>query len=71
MYNKKILKILFAIDFSIGSKNALKNLNNLLKKYKSDVSMIHVVESFWKDWINHGLYQKEATQRLKAWRAEC
>ncbi|EKD72615.1 MAG: hypothetical protein ACD_45C00623G0001 [uncultured bacterium] len=65
MNNK--LKILFATDFSFGSKIALKILKLLQKKYRTDVSLIHVVESTWNNWITSGLYEKEATQRLQSW----
>ncbi|VVC77139.1 Putative universal stress protein [Aquicella siphonis] len=61
------LNILFATDFSLGSKIALKTLKLLQRKYQNNVSWIHVVESFWKDWVNSGAYQKEAAQRLESW----
>ena len=64
------LKILFAVDFSLSSKIALKTLKLLQKKYKTDISMIHVIESFWKHWITSGLYKKEAMQRLQSWQKE-
>ena len=64
------LKILFATNFSLGSKIALKTLKLLQKKYKTDVSLIHVIESFWKNWITSGLYKKEASQRLRSWQKE-
>lgn len=64
------INILFATDFSLGSKIALKTLKLLQKKYQTNVSLIHVVESFWKDWVSDGLYQKEAMQRLHAWQKE-
>lgn len=63
-------KILFATDFSLGSKIALKTLKLLQKKYKSDISMIHVIKSFWKNWITSGLHKKESMQRLKSWHKE-
>ena len=61
------LNILFANDFSLGSKIALKTLKLIQKKYPTNISFIHVVESFWKDWITEGLYQKKAKQRLQSW----
>lgn len=67
MNDKDKLNILFANDFSLGSKIALKTLKLIQKKYQTDVSFIHVVESFWKNWISSGLYQKEAMQRLQSW----
>src|SRR3990167_6830364 len=68
---KDRLNILFATDFSLGSKIALKTLKLLEKKYQTNVSLIHVIESFWKNWISDGLYQKEAMQRLQSWQREC
>lgn len=64
---KDKLNILFANDFSLGSKIAFKTLKVIQKKYPTDVSFIHVVESFLKDWVTEGLYQKEAMQRLQSW----
>src|SRR3990167_2329125 len=64
------LNILFATDFSLGSKIALKTLKLLQRKYQTNVSLIHVVESFWKNWISDVLYQKEAMQRLQSWQKE-
>src|SRR3990167_2332069 len=70
MLGKDKLRILLAIDFSLGGKIALKTLKLLQKKYKTDTSLIHVVDSFWKDWITSGLYQKEALHRLQSWQKE-
>jgi len=64
------LNILFATDFSLGSKIALKTLKLLQKKYQINVFLIHAVESFWKNWVSEGLYQKEAMQRLQSWQKE-
>lgn len=64
---KDRLNILFATDFSLGSKVCLKTLKLLQKKYQTNVSLVHVIESYWKNWISEGLYQKEAIQRLQLW----
>ena len=64
---KTKLKILFASDFSSSSKIALKTLNKLNQKYETDIHLIHVIESYWANWLNSGLSQKEAMQRLISW----
>lgn len=64
---RKPMKILFATDFSPGAKIALKMINKLDKKFKTTVSIVHVVESFWENWVTSGLCQNEMKDRLKAW----
>lgn len=61
------VKVLFAVDFSPNSKVALKRLEYQQEFYKTEVFFIHVLPSFWKDWLASGLYQKEAFQRLETW----
>ena len=64
------LKILFASDFSPSSKIALQFIKNLDGLYKIELTLIHVIQSFWKDWLASGEYQKEAIQRLTNWQSE-
>ncbi len=61
------LKILFATDFSPCSKEALETLKQLKSVFSVEIHLIHVVSSFWKDWISSGAYQKEAMERLASW----
>lgn len=61
------VKVLFAVDFSANSKMALKRLEYLQEFYEAEFFLIHVLPSFWKDWLASGLYQKEAFQRLQVW----
>ena len=64
------LKILFATDFSSNSKTALQFIKKLDGLYKVELTLIHVIQSFWKDWFASGEYQKEAIQRLVTWQSE-
>lgn len=66
MVKKDLWKILLASDFSVGSMAALKTLKTIQKKYKTDVSLIHV-NSYWDNFFSNGVCQKEATQRLQSW----
>lgn len=66
MLKKDLWKILLASDFSAGSMVALKTLKNIQKKYKTDVSLIHV-NSHWENFFSDGVCQKEVTQRLQSW----
>lgn len=67
---KDNLKVLFATDFSPHSKISLRVLAQMRIKFKLDITFIHVITSFWKNWLASGLYQKEALQRLKTWQKE-
>ena len=67
---KKTLKILFATDFSSHSRLALHLLMLIRKKFRTDIFLIHVISSFWRDWLASGLCQKEAEQRLQVWQKE-
>ncbi len=64
---KDKLKILFATDFTSSSKKALSFLSTLKKACQLNVYFIHVITSFWRDWLTSGLYEKEALQRLQTW----
>lgn len=64
------LKILFATDFSQNSKTALQFIKKIGGVYKTELTLIHVIQSFWKDWFASGEYQKEASQRLITWQSE-
>ena len=64
------LKILFASDFSPNSKNALQFIKNLDDLYSIELTFIHVIQSFWKDWFVSGEYKKEAIQRLVSWQSD-
>lgn len=64
------LKILFATDFSANSKIAMKFIKKMSGLYKIELTLIHVIQSFWKDWFSSGEYQKEASQRLITWQTE-
>ncbi|MBA2653754.1 MAG: universal stress protein [Gammaproteobacteria bacterium] len=70
MRAKDKLRIVYPTDFSLGSKLALKTLKLIQNKYQTDVSLIYVIESIWKNWISSGLCQKEAMQRLQSWQNE-
>ncbi len=61
------LKILYATDFLESSKIALEMLNTLGEKYDTNLTFMHVVTTFWKDWFASGLYEKEAMDRLHEW----
>jgi len=61
------INILFATDFSMATKSALRLLPILQQSYNADISLMHVISSFWKDWLSSGLYSKEALQRLEIW----
>lgn len=63
---KNNLKILLATDFSRNSRIALHNLKLIKEKFQLNISFIHIIASFWKDWFASGLYQKEAMQRLQS-----
>ena len=67
---KDKMKVLFATDFSETSKTALRFIATLQKKYSTDVHLIHVITSFWKDWIMSGLHEKQVAQRLESWQHE-
>lgn len=64
---KDKLKVLFATDFFPSSKMAMQTLIELKEKINIDLTLIHVVASFWKNWMSSGLYEKEAWQRLATW----
>ncbi len=64
------LKILFATDFSPNSKTAMQFIKKMGGLYKIELTLIHVIQSFWKDWFVSGEYQKEASQRLITWQSE-
>ncbi|MDP1574001.1 MAG: universal stress protein [Coxiellaceae bacterium] len=64
------LKILFASDFSPNSRASLIFIKDLDVLYNIDVTLIHVIPSFWKDWFASGQYQQESAQRLMTWQAE-
>src|SRR3990167_8322025 len=64
------LKILFATDFSTNSKTALQFIKKMGDIYKIELTLIHVIQSFWKDWFASGEYQKIASQRLITWQSE-
>lgn len=64
------LKILFATDFSPNSKTAMQFIKKISSAYKTELTLIHVIQSFWKDWFASGEYQKEASQRLLTWQSE-
>lgn len=63
----KHLKILFATDFSLNSIPALEVYKLLQKQYKINLTLIHVVVSFWTNWFSSGNCEKEALQRLHLW----
>lgn len=67
---KKTRKILFATDFSPSSNAAFKNLKRLTNYTELDIHFIHVLPSFWKNWVTSGLRQKEALQRLESWQED-
>lgn len=60
-------RVLFATDFSESAKLALQLLQNLNAKHKFKVDLLTVIESFWKNWLSSGVYQKELSQRLEVW----
>jgi nucleotide-binding universal stress UspA family protein len=64
------LKILFATDFSQNSKITMKFIKKINELYKVELTLIHVIQSFWKDWFASGDYKKEASQRLVTWQSE-
>jgi len=64
---KDQLKVLFATDFLPSSKMAMQTLIKLKEKISIDLTLIHVIASFWKNWVSSGLYEKEAWQRLATW----
>lgn len=64
------LKILFATDFSQNSKTAMQFIKKISSVYETELTLIHVIQSFWKDWFASGGYQKEASQRLITWQSE-
>ncbi len=64
------LKILFLTDFQDASKTAMQTLITLKSKVTIDLSLLHVVTSFWKNWLSSGLYEKEAWQRLATWQKQ-
>jgi len=68
MLVKQSLSILFATDFSDGSKIALKTLKSLNSKFKIKVTLYNVIASYWGNWLNSGANEKEALQRLKEWK---
>lgn len=61
------LQILLATDFSQNSKPALEVYKLLQRQYKIQLTLIHVVVSFWANWFASGDYEKEALQRLSLW----
>ena len=67
---KNKLKVLLATDFSRNSRISLHNLKFIKEKIQLNISFIHVIASFWKDWLVSGMYKKEAAQRLKSWQQE-
>ncbi|RDI43373.1 universal stress protein [Aquicella lusitana] len=60
-------KILFATDFSQGAKIAANTLERLDEVYDAEIRLIHVVESYWKNWLSSRQYEKEALERLRSW----
>ena len=66
----KSLKILFATDFSPSARVALRNLMLIKDKFNTEISMVYVIVSFWRDWVASGTFQKEALQRLERWQLE-
>lgn len=66
----KSLTTLFATNFSPSAKTAVEASNPLLKAFRSNTHLIHVIASFWKDWFSSGLCRKEAYQRLASWQQE-
>ena len=59
------MKDLYATDFKESSKLAAKVLTQLHRAYTIDLISVHIVTSFWQDWLNSGLYEKEALNRLQ------
>jgi nucleotide-binding universal stress UspA family protein len=59
--------ILFATDFSLASKIAMRTLTNLNQTYPMDIHLLHVIPSFWQAWFGGGLKRKEVMQRLLTW----
>lgn len=64
------LKILFATDFSKGSKVALKTIKLLQNKFSTEIYLLSVVESALGNWLRSGLYYKEAVKRLQSWKRQ-
>jgi len=64
------IKVLFATDFLHSSKMTLHFLAEMKKIYHADVYSMHVITSFWKDWLSSGIYEKEVLQRLHSWQQQ-
>jgi len=64
------LKILLVTDFRDAAKTAIQTLITLKTKTTIDLTLLHVVTSFWKNWASSGLYEKEAWQRLATWQKQ-
>lgn len=62
---KNNFKILVATDFSPASGVLLGFLKKLASKISCNFYFIHVIPSFWKNWISSGLLKKESFQRLE------
>lgn len=60
----KKCKLLVATDFSSHSNPIFATVRLLKQKYQLKISLIHVIQSFWKNWWASDLYKKEALQRL-------
>lgn len=61
------LKILFATDYSHGSKLALKTLKLLHQQFITNVHLLCVLESFWGNWFTSGRLHKEVSRRVQVW----
>lgn len=64
---KQNIKILYATDFSSSSKNAIPALQLLKETYHAEISLIHVITSFWKHFVKGDIYERETLQRLLTW----
>lgn len=64
---KKKIKILFATDFSAGSKIGAALTKKLQKVYSCEIYLIHIIKSVFKEWFSDGFYKKTAQERLQIW----
>lgn len=61
------MKVLFATDFSVSSRTALRTAELFNKIYSIELSFVHVLTHFWRYFLSSTLCEKEAVERLKTW----
>ncbi len=63
----EVRSILFATDFGEAATAALRELEELARRFDAEVVLAHAMPGFWRDWLSSGLVEKQEQERLESW----